>query len=355
MKYQSWRYLLGIVAILVLLTLAMGTIVLAQGGETVYITTPTDGESLAGMVTITGAVDFPDFQKYELYLKTGDEMVWAATVFAPVINGNLAFLDTRTFPDGAYQLIVRMVRNDSNYTEHRGPSFFIENNLGAPLPAPEMDASPLYPPVAGTVARVRNCGGDTLKFDYHSPDGFCSGGSFTVPYKEADSETCPYQDVLLIPCEYRGTAQGEGQPKGASYSFVAEAGRIYELNFPGGEVIYIGEVEGDERASTDTGGLDPNDPARLQPPAVEDDPVNAEAAAVEAEAAPQPAAEATPVKAAPAPADSADASAQADTMLPESGRGTESGTAFVAVAAGLILLLIVGGVVATRKRGFTAW
>jgi hypothetical protein len=321
MKHQSWRYLLTVVAILVLLALGMGTVALAQGGESVYITTPSDGESLTGLVTVTGAVDFPDFQKYELYLKSGDEMLWAATVFAPVINGNLAFLDTRTFPDGAYQLIVRMVRNDSNYTEYRGPSFFIENNLGAPLPAPEMDSSPLYPPVSGAVARVRNCGGDTLKFDYHSPDGFCSGGS------------------LLIPCEYRGTAQGEGQPKGASYSFVAEAGRIYELNYPGGDIIYIGEVEGDERASTDTGGLDPGDPARMQPPA-----------AAGAEAAPQPTAAATPVKAAPAPT----ASTQSDTMLPVSGRGTESRTEFIAVAGGLILLLIVGGVVATRRRGYTA-
>jgi hypothetical protein len=344
MKHQSWRYLLMVVAILVLLALGMGTVALAQGGETVYITTPSDGQSLSGLVTVTGAVDFPDFQKYELYLKTGDEMVWAATVFAPVINGNLAFLDTRTFPDGAYQLIVRMVRNDSNYTEYRGPSFYIESNLGAPLPAPEMDSSPLYPPVSGAVARVRNCGGDTLKFDYHSPDGFCSGGSFTVPYKQADSPFCPYQDVLLIPCEYRGTAQGEGQPKGATYSFVAEAGRIYELNYPGGDVIYIGEVEGDERASTDTGGLDPGDPARMQPPAAaagED----AEMAATESEAAPQPVAAATPVQAAPA---------QTDSMLPVSGQGTEDRTEFIAVAGGLILLLIIGGVVATRRRGYTA-
>jgi hypothetical protein len=165
-----------------------------------------------------------------------------------------------------------------------------------------------------------------------------------VPYKHADSSSCPYQDVLLVPCEYRGTAQGEGQPKGASYSFVAEAGRIYELNFPGGDVIYIGEVEGDERASTDTGGLDPGDPTRMQPPpetAGED----AEMAATESEAAPQPVAAATPVQAAPA---------QTDSMLPVSGRGTESRTAFIAVAAGLILLLIIGGVVAIRRRGYTA-
>ena len=111
--------------------------------------------------------------------------------------------------------------------------------------------------------------------------------------KLADSPFCPYQDVLLIPCEYRGTAQGEGQPKGATYSFVAEAGRIYELNYPGGDVIYIGEVEGDERSSTDTGGLDLGDPARMQPAAAADG-EDAEMAATQSEAAPQPVAAATP-------------------------------------------------------------
>ena len=156
MNYQPLRSFLILVAMIFLLVLGMSTAVFAQGGETVYVTSPAEGESLSGIFTVAGAIEFPDFQKYELYLKTGDEMLWAATVYSPVINGSLAFLDTRTFPDGAYQLIVRMVGTDSNYTEFMGPTFFIENELGAPLPYPEIESSPLYPPVAGALARIEN-------------------------------------------------------------------------------------------------------------------------------------------------------------------------------------------------------
>jgi hypothetical protein len=344
MKNLSRRFLM-LVGLVVLLVLAASTTILAQQGETVYLTTPTAGQTVSGLVTVTGAVDFADFQKYELFLKTGEQLVWAATVYAPVINGDLAFLDTRTFPDGAYQLVVRMVRNTSNYTEFMGPTFYIENNLGAPLPYPEIDSSPLYPPVSGAVARIRNCSGHTLEFDYHSPTGFCSGGNLSVMFKDQNSPVCPYQDVLLVPCEYRGTATGQGELRGAGYSFVAEAGKIYELNYPGGDVIYIAEVEGDERAATDLGGLVPGDPARQQPvPAA----VTETTAAMEQSPPPADVSTSAPAVAAPI------APARVDTMLPESGQASRPQTAFVIAAAGLILLLIVGGVVAARRRGYPA-
>ena len=348
MKNLSWRHV-AIAGVVILLLLGASMTVWAQDGETVYITTPKEGESISGIVTVTGAVDFPNFQKYELFLKTGEQLLWAATVYAPVINGNLAYLDTRTFPDGTYQLIVRQVQNDSNYTEFIGPTFFIENNLGAPLPYPEIESSPLYPPQTGAVARIRNCSGNNLEFDYHSPTSFCSGGNLWIMYKEQNSATCPYEDVLLLPCEYRGTAIGQGEPRGASYSFVAEAGKIYQLNYPGGDVIYIAEIEGDERASTDTGGLELNDPARLAPvPAAE---AGDATAAVAVETAPQPTAAPTTAPALIAPTIAVD---KAETMLPVSGQGRESRTAYVIVAAGVILLLVVGGIVATRRRGYLA-
>lgn len=348
MKKLSLRFLL-LVGLVILLVLAVSIIVLAQQGETVYLTGPTAGETVSGLITVTGAVDFADFQKYELFLKTGEQLVWAATVYAPVINGDLAFLDTRTFPDGAYQLVVRMVRNTSNYTEFMGPTFYIENNLGAPLAHPEIESSPLYPPVSGAVARVRNCSGNNLEFDYHSPTGFCSGGNLQILPKAETSSVCPYQDILLIPCEYRGTAAGQGEPRGAGYSFVAEAGKIYEVNYPGGGVVYIAEAEGNERAATDVGGLAPGDPARLQPvPAAEAARMAETAAAVEQAPAPADVSTSAPAVAAPS------APAKTDTMLPESGQASQSQTAFVVVAAGLILLLVVGGVVAARRRVYPA-
>jgi hypothetical protein len=319
---------------------------LAQG-EIVDVTSPAEGESVASLITITGTVDFSDFQKYELFLKNEEQMLWAATAYAPVIDGNLARLDTKTFPDGAYQLIIRQVRTDSNYTEFLGPTFYIENNLGAPVPYPEVESSFLYSPVAGALARVRNCSGDRLEFNYNSPEGFCSGDDVWIPFKDAASSTCPYLDILLTPCEYRGTARGQGTPKGATYSFLAEAGKIYELTYPGGDQIYIAEVEGDARAETDTGSLEPGDPARLQSTVATEDETENEAVSV-ADKAPAP----TEIPESVAPP--GETSAQSESMLPVSGQGTRSNMIFIAVAVGLIILLVGGGVLASRKRNYSA-
>ena len=342
---NSWRSLLILIALVLLVPLAFNLDVLAQGGETVYITSPSAGESLTGLITITGAVDFADFQKYELFLKSGDELLWVATVYAPVINGNLARLDTRTVPDGAYQLIIRQVRTDSNYTEFGGPNFFIENNLGAPLPYPEVESSFLYPPQGGALMRVRNCSGDNLEFDYNSPKGFCSNDELLIPFKHVDSTTCPFTDVLLKPCEYRGTARGQGLSKGATYSFVADAGKIYELTFPGNDQIYIAEIEGDERAETDVGGLDRGDSARLQPVEAVDEAAASDTTVTTEEA---------PAPVAAAPQTSQESASEAESMLPVSGQDRQPNIASVVSAVGLILVLLVGGFVATRKRGYPA-
>ncbi|MBN1993523.1 MAG: hypothetical protein JW953_12555 [Anaerolineae bacterium] len=335
------RQLATIIVIVGIFLLAVsGNTALAARGETVEITSPSEGESVSGLVTATGTVDFMDFMKYEVFLKTGNQLMWAATVFAPVINGNLAYLDTRTYPDGLYQLIIRTVKTDSNYNEYPGPTFAIENNLGAPLPYPEVESSPLYPPEAGASARVRNCSGDNLSFTYGSPQGFCSADDLWIPYKEQNSPTCPYVDLLLIPdCEYRGSANGQGQTKGATYSFVAEHGKIYEIIYSGGQQIYIAEIEGDERASTDTGGLALDDSTRYQEMSTP------EAVAAGADEA------AKPTVAAPVTPDAA----QDETILPVSGAGRETNTPFMVAAIGLILFLLVAGMVAVmRKRGHSA-
>lgn len=337
---------LGLMLTAVVLALIITTAGVLAQREVVDVTSPAEGESVTGLITITGTVDFTDFQKYELFLKNEGQMLWAATAYAPVIDGNLARLDTKTFPDGAYQLIIRQVRTDSNYTEFPGPTFYIENSLGAPVPYPELESSFLYSPVAGALARVRNCSGDRLEFNYNSPEGFCSGDDVWIPFKHADSSICPYVDILLKPCEYRGTARGQGAPKGATYSFLAEAGKIYELTYPGGDRIYIAEVEGDTRAETDAAGFEPGAPARSQASAATEDGAEDEAIAV-AETAPAP----TEVPAGAAlPAET---SAQSESMLPVSGQGAGSNIVFFVAAVGLIVLLVGGGVLASRKRHYS--
>ncbi len=345
MNRKSWRVIFVGMTILLLLTIFGASAILAQGGATVYITTPAEGETVSGVVTVTGAVDFPDFVKYDLFLKSGEQMLWGATVYAPVINGTLARLDTRTVPDGAYQLVVRQVHSDRNYTDFVGPTFFIENNLGSPLAYAEAPASPLYAPVSGAVARIKNCSGVDLQMNYHSPQGFCSSDDLWIKPKMADAENCPFTDVLLTPCEYRGTAVGLGESRGATYNFTAEAGKVYEINYAGGDVIYIAETEAEERATTDTGALPVGDPNRLQSPADA-----AESVEVEAPAEPVTAAEAvTPAE----PVEEA-APQSSDTVLPESGGTEPISIPFIIVGGGLIALLVIGGITAARKRSFSA-
>jgi hypothetical protein len=346
MQNYPWRYLVAIAIVMFLLTIGGPVNVAAAGPETVQIVYPAQEAIVSGLVTVTGTIDFLNFMKYELFLKTSDNLVWAATVYAPVINGNLAQLDTRTYPDGFYQLIIRTVKTDSNYQEHNGPTFLIQNGLGAPQPYPEVESSPLYPPVAGALARIRNCSGNNLSFTYGSPQGFCSADDLWIPFKNQNDPLCPYVDVLLIPdCEYRGTAVGKGDDRAANYGFMAKQGKVYTFDYAGRDKLYINETKGDPRASTDTGGLDPKDPARMQS-------LLAETPAAGAPS--QPAAgqgeTAKPAAAAPTPA----APQETRPMLPVSGAGREADISFIVVAGGLILLLVIGGVIALRKRGRAA-
>jgi hypothetical protein len=130
------RYLLVAVALLIVFGVLVTTPGLAQGPEGVVITNPSEGESVSDVVVVTGAIAFSDFLKYDFFLKNGDNMIWVATGYSPVINGNLIRLDTKTFPDSTYQVVVRKVTSDSNYTDALGPIFTIANNMASPQSIP---------------------------------------------------------------------------------------------------------------------------------------------------------------------------------------------------------------------------
>ena len=355
---KSLRYIatIAILAITCFVIVNRSDRVYAEEPDSTYITSPLPDETLSGLVTITGAADFEDFLKYEIFLKQEDQMSWAATVYAPVINGILAWIDTRTFLDGTYEIVIRQVKSNSNYTDVVGPSITIENGA-SPRMYPEIDSSPLYPVEGSSLIRLRNCSGRNLEFDYHSPDAFCSGGDVWLMPKEADADYCPAIDLVLIPCEYRGTAIGMGAQVGSNYEFDFEAGKVYEINFPGGDRLFIAEIEGDERASTDTGGLDRDDPARDQPrpeapqqeemsPPVTTADTDSEKTTTEAE---EDSAPSTPAEA----DDDAAEAEQPDNMLPESGQGATSPLPFLSAGVGLVLLMVIGGVMAVRRRSYT--
>jgi len=327
MKRYPWRIIA--ISVAVLLLLAVTGSALAQS-EVVEVTSPTEGEVVAGVIDVTGTVTFPDFMKYEVFLQGHGELLWGATVYAPVVNGTLAMIDTRIYPDGIYQVLIRTVKTDSNYDEYVGTSIVIENNLGAPQPFPEVVSSPLYTPVAGALTRFVNCSGDDVQVDYHSPGGFCSADDLWIPFKEQNSPTCPFVDVLMIPgCEYQGTVRGEGQSRGVGYTLEAEKGKVYKVIYAGNAKLYHGEVEPDERATTDTGGSD--------------------AVVVEGSQEVVAVVNANTGSTQPAAPESSDK--ESEQMLPVSGQGQDTPISFIIVAVGVILFLLAAGVVAMRKRG----
>ncbi len=227
-----------------------------------------------------------------------------------------------------------MVRSDSNYTEFAGPTITIANELGAPLPHPEIESSYLYPPLSGAaIARVKNCSGLALEFDYVGDTGGCSADDLWIMSKPQDSPICTSVDVLLLPCNYRGTAVGMGEERGVTYEFEAVPGKAYIIEFAGNAKLFINETEGDERASTDTGHLvDLSNPDRFQ---------NVAQVAVES---------AGQAEGAAAPAASGSEEAETQTVLPVSGQAaTEANVSFIITGAALLVLMLAGGLVAVRR------
>ncbi len=347
MKQKSNRYLmLALLAAALLVSFIPTRPIAAQGEDGVVISSPATGETVSDVVVISGAVDFPDFLKYDFFLKGGENMIWVATGFSPVINGHLLRLDTKTLADGSYQMLVRKVTSDSNYTDVIGPSFTVKNGQAAPLPYAEVETTFLYPAPGKAVMRAQNCTGVDFFTDYNSPSGFKSSGEIALPPYN-NQGVCPYSDIALIPGEYRGTARGIDQEKGISFTLNAEAGKVYMMTYngpaAGQAALYITETEPDERASTDTGHLAPGDPNRAQSEADIMATGGGETMAADA-AAPTADDSMTAADAAP---QSSDAGAQA--VLPDTGQASTSTAPFAVAAAGMILLMLIGGLFAIKR------
>ncbi len=343
-KYPRPYWVITLLVSLLLLGLVNGASVQAQDpAGNIVIATPTEGAAVSGLITITGAVVFPDFLKYEIFLKPGKgDLLWVATTYAPVINGNLARFDTRTYQNGTYQMIIRQVHGDSNYTDAVGPTITIDNDLGAPLPFPEIEPSYLYPPEKYALVRLKNCSGVNLEFDYTSPQGFRSADNLWLMAKSQDTTYCPFEDFVLIPGEYRGTATGQGE-KAYSYGFQAEVGKVYELIYngegAGRSQFLINYVQGDKRASSDTGGAPSAEPAVAAAPTQTPVPL---AVAV------------APAEAAPASVAPPETPAQTQAVLPVTGQGEVSKIPFVLIGVAAFLFVVGGGVLALMwRKGFS--
>jgi hypothetical protein len=116
------------------------------------ITAPINGETISGTVTVTGTAVHPDYLRYELAFLNEDNQAAGWIVFAEgsqqVTDGVLAIWDTTVgrdvgapvFPDGRYQLRLRVVKNDFNYDEYFVTGLTIYNAGPTPIPTPDETA-----------------------------------------------------------------------------------------------------------------------------------------------------------------------------------------------------------------------
>jgi hypothetical protein len=146
MMTKSLRvFLVGLVIVLI-----WPALLLAQGRN--GITEPAEEETVSGIVIISGTAVDRSFMRYELAFRQLANPDWI--VFAQgdqsVVDGTLAVWDTTVgqetvpvFPDGTYQLRLRVVRTDYNYDEYFVTNIIISNDEPTPTPtATIIDSSP---------------------------------------------------------------------------------------------------------------------------------------------------------------------------------------------------------------------
>lgn len=122
------------------------------GGQGIYA--PVHGQRLQGPVRIVGTANARDiyhrFLRYELYIAPAGSQnwQWLTGSYQQLFNDTLYVLDTTRFPNGRYDLRLRIVYRDSNYHE-----FFVYNL--------EI-ANPLVPAAEAPVVRITSPGGDAV-------------------------------------------------------------------------------------------------------------------------------------------------------------------------------------------------
>jgi hypothetical protein len=107
------------------------------------ITSPASGDTVSGIVIIRGTATDNSFLRYELAFRSSVEWIVMADGDTPVVDGTLAIWDTtvaggqgRIFPDGSYELRLRVVRLDYNYAEYFVSNIRVANEGAVETPTP---------------------------------------------------------------------------------------------------------------------------------------------------------------------------------------------------------------------------
>ena len=94
------------------------------------ITSPATGDAVVGTVTIRGTATIDNFQRYEIYLIPDDALVqriWLTTVEHVVVDGPLFEWFTPPYPDGRYNLQLRLVTQSGDYRDYYTNSIYLVN------------------------------------------------------------------------------------------------------------------------------------------------------------------------------------------------------------------------------------
>jgi hypothetical protein len=126
---------------------------LSQGQAIAQITSPADGQTLTGLVTVAGSADHPEFARWELAYGPDPNPNDAWQPFAsgdqPVLNGTIGTWNTGVIADGQYALRLRAIRKDSNYDEAFVRGLQVSNSapIGTPTSIPPAATFPAEQPV----------------------------------------------------------------------------------------------------------------------------------------------------------------------------------------------------------------
>jgi hypothetical protein len=138
---------------------------IAAAQTTSGITQPASGDTISGVIEVRGTAVHPNYLRYELaFLQQnvpGAEWIVFAEGAEPVTDGILAVWDTTVgrgigspvFPDGRYQLRLRVVKTDFNYDEYFVTDLVIQNEGPTPTPTPDETAVALTATVAAAPAQ----------------------------------------------------------------------------------------------------------------------------------------------------------------------------------------------------------
>ncbi len=154
MKRLLFYVILALLTALAVLPFAAALAAPAQQEAQPVIVQPAQDEAVRGVVQIVGTATHPQFLRYELYYAPWPVPSDQSWVFIGDTHSNqqplglLGTWDSRSVPDGAYALRVRVVKVDGNYFDSDPRRVLVANTRPVASPTPQVTNTPEPIPTA---------------------------------------------------------------------------------------------------------------------------------------------------------------------------------------------------------------